>query len=163
MQLEDRIDRHFSEYDRHLLQLDEKVDFFVRSSIQPKEGIFFDGQIFDAYAFIAGLIRKAIHRIIVIDNYIDDSVLVQLSKRNPGVTVDIYDGQISKQLRQDVEKHNAQYPGVTLHKYSKAHDRFLIIDDDVYHIGASLKDLGKRLFAFSKMDVMIGSELISRL
>lgn len=163
MQLEDRIDRHFSEYDRHLLQLDEKVDFFVRSSIQPKEGVFFDGQIFDAYAFIAGLIRKAIHRIIVIDNYIDDSVLVQLSKRNPGVTVDIYDGQISKQLRQDVEKHNAQYPGVTLHKYSKAHDRFLIIDDDVYHIGASLKDLGKRLFAFSKMDVMTGSELISRL
>ena len=163
MQLEDRIDRHFSEYDRHLLQLDEKVDFFVRSSIQPKEGVFFDGQIFDAYAFIAGLIRKARHRITVIDNYIDDSVLVLLSKRNPGVAVDIYDGQISKQLRQDVEKHNAQYPGMTLHKYTKAHDRFLIIDDDVYHIGASLKDLGKKLFAFSKMDVMTGSELISRL
>ncbi len=163
MQLEDRIDRHFSEYDRHLLQLDEKVDFFVRSSIQPKEGVFFDGQIFDAYAFIAGLIRKARHRIVVIDNYIDDSVLVQLSKRTPGVTVDIYDGQISKQLRQDVEKHNAQYPGVTLHKYTKAHDRFLIIDEDAYHIGASLKDLGKKLFAFSRMDVMTGSELISRL
>lgn len=163
MQLEDRIDRHFSEYDRHLLQLDEKVDFFVRSSIQPKEGISFDGQIFDAYAFIAGLIRKAKHRIVVIDNYIDDSVLVQLSKRNPGVTVDIYDGQISRQLRQDVEKHNAQYSGVTLHKYTKAHDRFLIIDEEVYHIGHSLKDLGKKLFAFSKMDVMTGSELISRL
>ena len=163
MQLEDRIDRHFSEYDRHLLQLDEKVDFFVRSSIQPKEGIFFDGQIFDAYAFIAGLIRKARHRIVVIDNYIDDSVLVQLSKRTPGVTVDIYDGQISRQLRQDVEKHNAQYPGVTLHKYTKAHDRFLIIDEEVYHIGHSLKDLGKKLFAFSKMDAMTGSELISRL
>ena len=163
MQLEDRIDRHFSEYDRHLLQLDEKVDFFVRSSIQPKEGIFFDGQIFDAYAFIAGLIRKAKHRIVVIDNYIDDSVLVQLSKRNPGVTVDIYDGQISRQLRQDVEKHNAQYSGMTLHKYTKAHDRFLIIDEEVYHIGHSLKDLGKKLFAFSKMDVMTGSELISRL
>ena len=163
MQLEDRIDRHFSEYDRHLLQLDEKVDFFVRSSIQPKEGIFFDGQIFDAYAFIAGLIRKAKHRIVVIDSYIDDSVLVQLSKRNPGVTVDIYDGQISRQLRQDVEKHNAQYPGVTLHKYTKAHDRFLIIDEEVYHIGHSLKDLGKKLFAFSKMDAMTGSELISRL
>ncbi len=163
MQLEDRIDRHFSEYDRHLLQLDEKVDFFVRSSIQPKEGIFFDGQIFDAYALIAGLIRKAKHRIVVIDRYIDDSVLVQLSKRNPGVTVDIYDGQISKQLRQDVEKHNAQYPGMTLHKYTKAHDRFLIIDEEVYHIGHSLKDLGKKLFDFSKMDVMTGSELISRL
>lgn len=163
MQLEDRIDRHFSEYDRLLLQLDEKVDFFVRSSIQPKEGVFFDGQIFDAYAFIAGLIRKARHRIVVIDNYIDDSVLVQLSKRNPGVTVDIYDGQISRQLRLDVEKHNAQYPGVTLHKYTKAHDRFLIIDEEVYHIGHSLKDLGKKLFAFSKMDVMTGSELLEKL
>ena len=109
------------------------------------------------------MIRKARHRIVVIDNYIDDSVLVQLSKRTPGVTVDIYDGQISKQLRQDVEKHNAQYPGVTLHNYTKAHDRFLIIDEEVYHIGHSLKDLGKKLFAFSKMDVMTGSELISRL
>ena len=163
MQLEDRIDRRLSEHDRHLLQLDEKVDFFVRSSLQPKEGIFFNGQIFDAYALVADLIRQAKTRIVVIDNYIDDSVLVQLSKRNPGVTVDIYDGQISKQLRQDVEKHNEQYPGVTLHKYTKAHDRFLIIDEDVYHIGASLKDLGKKLFAFSKMEVMTGSELLANL
>ena len=161
MQLEDRIDRRLSEHDRHLLQLDEKVDFFVRSSLQPKEGVFFNGQIFDAYALIADLIRQANKRIVVIDNYIDDSVLVQLSKRNSGVIVDIYDGQISKQLRQDVEKHNEQYPGVTLHKYAKAHDRFLIIDEDVYHIGASLKDLGKKLFAFSKMEVMTGSELLS--
>ena len=163
MQLEDRIDRRLSEHDRHLLQLDEKVDFFVRSSLQPKEGVFFNGQIFDAYASIADLICPANKRIVVIDNYIDDSVLVQLSKRQPGVTVDIYDGQISKQLRQDVEKHNEQYPGVTLHKYAKAHDRFLIIDEDVYHIGASLKDLGKKLFAFSKMEVMTGSELLSGL
>ena len=157
MQIEDRIDRHFSEYDRHFKQLDEKVDFFVRSAIQPKEGIFFDGQIFDAYAFVADLIRQAKHRIVVIDSYVDDSVLVQLSKRNPGVIVDIYDGKISTQLRQDVERHNRQYPGVTLHAYNKAHDRFLIIDEVVYHIGHSLKDLGKKLFAFSKMDVMTGS------
>lgn len=163
MQLEDRIDRHFSEYDRHLSELDEKVDFFVRSSIQPKEGIFFDGQIFDAYAFVAGLIRKANKRIVVIDSYVDDSVLVQLSKRRPGVKVDIYDGKISQQLRQDIARHNAQYPGVTLHSYKKAHDRFLIIDEEVYHIGHSLKDLGKKLFAFSKMDVMTGSQLISQL
>lgn len=163
MQLEDRIDRRFSEYDRHLVQLDEKVDLFVRSSIQPQEGIFFDGQIFDAYAFIAKLIRKAKKRIVVIDSYVDDSVLVQLSKRNPGVTVDIYDGRISDQLRQDIERHNRQYPGVTLHAYNKAHDRFLIIDEEVYHIGHSLKDLGKKLFAFSKMDVMTGTELISQL
>ena len=163
MQLEDRIDRRLSEHDRHLLQLDEKVDFFVRSSLQPKEGVFFNGQIFDAYVLVADLIRQAKTRIVLIDNYIDDSVLVQLSKRKPGVTVDIYDGQISKQLRQDVEKHNEQYPGVTLHKYTKAHDRFLIIDEDVYHIGASLKDLGKKLFAFSKMEVMTGSKLLTAL
>lgn len=163
MLMEDRIDRRLSEHDHQLLQLTEKVDFFVRSSLQPTEGIFFDGQIFDAYAFVADLIRKAKHRIVVIDSYIDDSVLVQLSKRNPAVTVDIYDGRISQQLRQDVDRHNRQYPGVTLHAYNKAHDRFLIIDEEVYHIGHSLKDLGKKLFAFSKMDVMTGSELLSKL
>lgn len=163
IEMSDRLDRPLLEQDGEIAAIRRDIDFFVRTSLPPKEGIFFDGQIFDAYAFIAGLIRKARHRIVVIDNYIDDSVLVQLSKRTPGVTVDIYDGQISRQLRQDVEKHNVQYPGVTLHKYTKAHDRFLIIDDDVYHIGASLKDLGKKLFAFSKMDVMTGSELISRL
>ncbi|MBD5193353.1 MAG: DNA-binding protein [Bacteroidales bacterium] len=163
MMLEDRIDRRLSEHDRHLLQLDEKVDFFVRSSLQPKEGVFFNGQIFDAYALVAELIRQAKRRIVLIDNYVDDSVLVQLSKRQPGVSVDIYDGQISRQLRQDVERHNAQYPGVTLHNYTKAHDRFLVIDEVVYHIGASLKDLGKKLFAFSRMEVMTGSELMAGL
>lgn len=170
LQLEDRIDRrlseqdkHFAEQDIHLKQLNEKVDFFVRTSLPPKEGIFFDGQIFDAYAFVADLIRKAKKRIVVIDSYVDDSVLVQLSKRNPGVTVDIYDGRISDQLRQDVERHNRQYPGVTLHAYNKAHDRFLIIDEEVYHIGHSLKYLGKKLFAFSRMDVLTGSELLSKL
>lgn len=163
MMLEDRIDRRLSEHDRHLLQLDEKVDFFVRSSLQPKEGVFFNGQIFDAYALVAELIRQAERRIVLIDNYVDDSVLVQLSKRQAGVSVDIYDGQISRQLRQDVERHNAQYPGVTLHNYTKAHDRFLVIDEDVYHIGASLKDLGKKLFAFSRMEVMTGSELMAGL
>lgn len=161
MQIEDRIDRRLSEHDRHLRLLDEKIDFFVRSSLQPREGIFFDGQIFDAYAFVAELIRNAGQRIVVIDNYIDDSVLVQLSKRKAGVTVDIYTGQPTRQLRQDVERHNAQYPGVTLLRYTKAHDRFLIIDETVYHIGASLKDLGKKLFAFSKMDIMTGSQLLT--
>lgn len=163
MQLEDKMDRRFSEYDQYLREIDGKVDFFVRSSLQPKEGIFFNGQIFDAYALIANLIRQAMKRIVLIDNYVDDTVLVQLSKRKAGVTVDIYDGNISRQLRQDVERHNAQYPGVTLHNYTKAHDRFLIIDEDVYHIGASLKDLGKKLFAFSRMDVLTGSQLISSL
>lgn len=163
MQIEDRIDRRLSEHDRLLLQHDEKIDFIVRSSIQPKEGIFFDGQIFDAYAFIAELIRSAEERIALIDNYIDESVLVQLSKRRANVRVDIYDGQISRQLRQDVDRHNMQYPGVTLHHYTRAHDRFLIIDETVYHIGASLKDLGKKLFGFTKMEIITGSELIERI
>lgn len=170
MQLEDRIDRRLSDQDRHFVEQDGKiealrreVDFFVRTSLPPKEGIFFDGQIFDAYAFVADLIRKAKRRIAVIDSYIDDSVLIQLSKRAPGVSVDIYDGKISEQLRQDVARHNAQYPGVTLHVYNKAHDRFLIVDEEVYHIGASLKDLGKKLFAFSRMDVMTGTQLLSKL
>ena len=148
------------------LKTDEKVDAILDRLNGPKEpiqGVFFDGQIFDAYAFVAGLIRKAGKRIVVIDSYIDESVLVQLSKRKTGVTVDTYDGHVSRQLRQDIERHNAQYPGVTLHDYNKAHDRFLIIDEDVYHIGHSLKDLGKKLFAFSKMDIMTGSELISQL
>ena len=148
------------------LKTDKKVDAIfdrLRGSEEVVEGIFFNGQIFDAYAFIAGLIRQAKVRIAIIDNYIDESVLVQLAKRTPGVKADIYSGKIDRQLRQDVEKHNAQYPGVTLHSYQKAHDRFVIVDEDVYHVGASLKDLGKKLFAFSKMDVMTGTELIDHL
>ena len=148
------------------LKTDEKVDIILDSLNRDRairEGVFFEGQIFDAYAFIANLIRQARRRIVVIDSYIDDSVLVQLSKRSAAVTVDIYSGKISRQLRQDVARHNAQYPGVAMHAYNKAHDRFLIIDEEVYHIGHSLKDLGKKLFAFSKMDVMTGSELLSRL
>ena len=163
IEISDRLDRRLLEQDSKIAAIRKDVDFFVRTSLPPKEGIFFDGQIFDAYAFVADLIRKAKSRIVVIDSYVDDSVLVQLSKRRPGVTVDIYDGRISDQLRQDVERHNRQYPGVTLHAYNKAHDRFLIIDEEVYHIGHSLKDLGKKLFAFSKMDVMTGSELLSKL
>lgn len=163
IEISDRLDRRLLEQDGKIAAIRRDVDFFVRTSLPPKEGIFFDGQIFDAYAFVAKLIRKAQHRIVVIDSYIDDSVLVQLSKRKTGVTVDIFDGRISDQLRQDVERHNRQYPGVTLHAYNKAHDRFLIIDEEVYHIGHSLKDLGKKLFAFSRMDVLTGSELLSRL
>ncbi len=148
------------------LKTEEKVDAILdklSNSEQLKEGIFFTGQIFDAYVFVAELIRKAQNRIVIIDNYVDDTVLLQLSKRKKGVTVDIYDGQISRQLRQDVVAHNSQYPGVTLHSYQKAHDRFMIIDEEVYHIGASLKDLGKKLFAFSKMEILTGTELISKL
>lgn len=149
------------------LKTDEKVDAILDklndSEDIARQGVFFNGQIFDAYILVAQLIRRAKKRIALIDNYIDDTVLLQLSKRTTGVTVEIYTGQVSRQLIQDVESHNAQYPGVTLHHYVKAHDRFLIIDEEVYHIGASLKDLGKKIFAFSKMDVMTGTQLLSGL
>lgn len=163
MLMEERVDRKFLEHDKQLLELNEKVDFIIKSSIRPKEGVFFDGQIFDAYVLVADLFRQADKRIVIIDNYIDDSVLVQLSKRKPGITVDIYDGRISRQLRQDVEKHNEQFPGVSLHKCGNVHDRFVIIDNEIYHIGASLKDLGKKLFAFSKLESITPSEIITKL
>jgi hypothetical protein len=132
----------------------------VRTSLQPVEGVFFDGQIFDAYKFATDLIRSAKQSITLIDNYVDESVLTMLSKRNAGVTADIYTAKISKQLQLDLDKHNAQYASITVHTYSNCHDRFLIIDGkEVYHIGASLKDLGKKLFAFSKINVP-ASELL---
>ena len=148
------------------LRTDEKVDAILdklSDTTEAKQGIFFDGQIFDAYAIVADLIRRAERRIVLIDNYIDDTVLVQLAKRKQGVSVDIYDGQISRQLRQDVTNHNAQYPGIRLYRYTKAHDRFLIIDSEVYHFGASFKDLGKKLFCFSKMEAMDADEIIAKL
>lgn len=163
MQVEDRMDRRFIEHDKRLYSLEEKVDFIIQASIHPRQGLFFDGQIFDAYAIVADLIRRAEKRIVLIDNYIDDTVLVQLAKRRQGVSVDIYDAQISRQLRQDVASHNAQYPGVTLHRYTRAHDRFLIIDSEVYHFGASFKDLGKKLFCFSKMEATDADEIIAKL
>ncbi|MBL7149600.1 MAG: ORF6N domain-containing protein [Candidatus Cloacimonetes bacterium] len=128
-------------------------DAIERREIKPKQGIFFDGQIFDAYQFITDLIRSAKKSIILIDNYIDDTVLTLFSKRNKGVTVTILTQQITKQLSLDVEKFNAQYAPIVLKKFSDSHDRFLLIDDkDLYHFGASLKDLGKKWFAFSRFD-----------
>lgn len=162
-QIEDRIDRRLSEHDRHLLMLDEKVDFFVRTSLPPKEGILFQGQIFDAHVIISKLVESANTRIVLIDNYVDATVLTQLDKRKPGVKATIYTQEIKPILRQDLRRHNQQYPEITIHVYHGAHDRFLIIDETVYHIGASLKDLGKKLFAFSEMTAMTGTELLSKL
>lgn len=161
--LEDRVDRKLSVQDKEIQNLKRNVDFLTTSSTLPKEGVFYNGQIFDAYILVSTLIKSAQNRIAIIDNYVDDSVLIQLTKRKPGVIVDIYDGNISKRLNQDVDRHNAQYPGVRLHNYTKAHDRFIVIDETVYHIGASLKDLGKKLFAFSKMECLTGSQLLSNL
>lgn len=132
----------------------EKIDFFVRTSLPPVEGIFFDGQIFDAYAFATNLIKSAKNSLILIDNYIDENTLLMLSKRTTGVDATIYTQRITPQLQLDLTRHNNQYPPINIRTYRRAHDRFLIIDQsDVYHIGASLKDLGKKLFAFSKMDI----------
>ena len=115
----------------------------------PQQGIFFDGQIYDAYSFVAELVRKATKRIVLIDNYIDDTVLTLLSKRAAGVEATIYTGKISKQLQLDIDKHNGQYSPIEVRTFSKAHDRFLIIDDEVYLIGASIKDLGMKWFGFT--------------
>lgn len=152
--LEQRVDAKFLSYDMQLTRLNEKVDFFVRTSLPPVEGIFFDGQIFDAYAFATNLIKSAKNSLILIGNYIDENTLLMLSKRTTGVDATIYTQRITPQLQLDLTRHNNQYPPINIRTYRQAHDRFLIIDrSDVYHIGASLKDLGKKLFAFSKMDI----------
>jgi len=132
-------------------------------SIKPKQGIFYDGQVYDAYIFVSDLIKSADESIVLIDNYIDDTVLTLLSKREPKVKTTIYTKNITKQLELDLQKHNAQYPTIELKKFDSSHDRFLIIDGkEVYHIGASLKDLGKKWFAFSKFD-MDALDILGRL
>ena len=151
--LEDRLERRLEKHELILNAHEQKIDFFVRTSLPPVEGIFYDGQIFDAYVFATELIRSAKTRIVLIDNYIDESVLLMLSKREPGVTAEIRTGKIPQPLLLDLKKHNSQYDPITLSQTHNIHDRFLIIDDTVYHIGASLKDLGKKLFAFSKMEM----------
>ncbi|MCL1957473.1 MAG: virulence RhuM family protein [Fibromonadales bacterium] len=140
-------------HENRLVEVEKKIDFFVKSSLPPLEGIFYDGQIFDAYAFVCNLVKSAKKSIVLIDNYIDESVFTLLSKRRNDVSADIYTSQISKQLQLDLQKHNSQYPQITAKTYTKAHDRFMLIDEDTYHIGASLKDLGKKLFAFSKIQI----------
>lgn len=137
---------------------DEKVEAILSAiedkSIKPKQGIFYDGQVYDAYIFVSNLIKSADESIVLIDNYIDDTVLTLLSKREAKVQAIIYSKNITKQLELDLQKHNAQYPNIELKKFDSSHDRFLIIDGkEVYHIGASLKDLGKKWFAFSKLDI----------
>ena len=149
--LEDRIESRLEKHELILDAHEKKIDFFVRTSLPPVEGIFYDGQIFDAYVFATELIRSARTKIVLIDNYIDESVLMMLSKRKPGVKAEIRTGKIPQLLLLDLQKHNSQYDPITLTQTHNIHDRFMIIDDTVYHIGASLKDLGKKLFAFSKM------------
>ncbi len=151
--MEDRIDRRLADHDRRLDDLTDKVDFFVRTSLPPVEGVFFNGQIFDAHKFVSGIIKSAVNRIVLIDNYIDESVLTLIDKRGDGVDATIITQPLSRQLRLDIERHNRQYPPIAVREATKIHDRFLIADTAVYHIGASVKDLGRKLFAFSKMSI----------
>ena len=163
MHMESRIDHRLSEHDIQLKELSNRMDFFVRTSLPPREGIIFDGQIFDAYTLMSDLIWSARSRIIMVDNYIDDSVFIQLDKRAEGVSATIFTPSISRALRQDLERHNAQYAPIEVKAFRRAHDRFLIIDNTVYHVGASFKDLGKKLTAFSKMEIMTADEFIAYL
>ena len=161
--LEDRIDRRMIQYDKRLDAQEKKIDFFIQSNLPPKQGIFFDGQIYDAYTFVADLVRKAQRRIVLIDNYIDDTVLTMLDKRASGVDATIYTGRISQQLQLDIDKHNSQYTPIKVLTFTKAHDRFLIIDEEVYLIGASIKDLGRKWFGFTLMENTDAEDLIGRL
>ena len=160
--IEDRIDRRLQEHTEQIHELQDKVEFFVRTSLPPAEGIFYDGQIFDAYKFVNERIREAKKRIVLIDNYIDETVLTMLDKRNKGVTAKVYTKNISRQLSLDFEKHNAQYTPIEVEQFDRAHDRFLCIDDTVYLIGASIKDLGKKWFGFVKLE-QTTDELLSKM
>ena len=151
--MESRIDRRLSEHDQQIRELSGKVDFFLKTSLPPREGVLFEVQLFDAYVFICYLIIRASKRIILIDNYIDETVLILLNKRNRCVIATIYTKKIDDNLRLDIERHNDQYVPINVRTAPNIHDRFLIIDDTLYHIGASIKDLGKKLFAFSQMEI----------
>ena len=147
------INQRIERLEHRVAETENKIDFFVRTSLPPVEGIFYDGQIFDAYKFVSDLIRSAKRRIVLIDNYVDDTVLQMLDKRQDNVSACIYTKVITANFRLDIERHNQQYRPISVHEFHNSHDRFLLIDNDVYHIGASLKDLGKRWFAFCKMQL----------
>ena len=157
------INPRLEQLERRVAKTEEKIDFFVRAALPPVEGVFYDGQIFDAYEFASKLIKSAKTEIVLIDNYVDETVLTMLDKRDPSVKATIYTKQVSAQFQLDINRHNAQYPLIDVQAFNKAHDRFLIIDDKVYHIGASLKDLGKKWFAFSLMQDITPQDLISRI
>lgn len=157
------INQRFERLEQRVSRTEEKIDFFVRTSLPPVEGVFFDGQIYDAYELASRLVKSTRKRIILIDNYIDETVLTLLDKRADGVTAEIYTQQISQQLQLDIQRHDSQYAPIPVHILTRSHDRFLLLDDDVYHIGASLKDLGKRWFAIMKMQETKAEEIIRHL
>lgn len=147
------VNQRIERLENRVSRTEEKIELFVRTSLPPMEGVFYEGQIFDALVFASNLIKSAKRSVVLIDNYIDESVLVTLSKRENNVSAKIVTRSISDQFRLDLNRHNSQYPQIDVEERTDIHDRFLIIDDTVYHIGASLKDLGKKLFAFSKLEI----------
>ena len=157
------INRRFEYIEQRLTTAEQKIDFFVHSSLPPVEGVFYDGQIFDAYVQIVGLIKQAKQSIVLVDNYIDETTLTMLSKRDANVTATIYTRQLSQQQQLDIQRHNQQYSPIAVNYCQRNHDRFLIIDDVVYLFGASLKDAGKKLFAYIKMQETPASELLNNI
>ena len=160
------IEQKMVEQGMEIAELRKKVDFFVRSSLPPVEGIFYDGQIFDAYVHIVNLIKQAKTSIVLVDNYIDETTLIMLSKRSSNVSATIYTSQHAQNLHQlqlDILRHNQQYPPIAVNYCQRNHDRFLIIDDVVYVFGASLKDAGKKLFAYIRMQEASASDLLSNI
>ena len=156
------VNHRLERLEQRVTKTEEKIDFFVRTSLPPQQGIFYDGQIFDAYQFVSDLVRKARKNIVLIDNYVDDTVLTLLDKRDKEVDATIYTQQISQQLQLDITRHNSQYAPIEVRQFNRTHDRFLLIDDDVYHIGASIKDLGKKWFAFTLMRDLTAEELVRK-
>jgi hypothetical protein len=155
----DRLESRMTETVSRVTETEKKIEFFVKTALPPVEGVFNDGKIFDAYTFASDLVKRAKKRIVLFDNFIDETVLLLLSKRKATVSATIYTKQISRQLQLDLSRHNAQYAPITIQKTARYHDRFLIIDNKVYHIGASLKDLGRSLFAFSVIDIKLAELL----
>ncbi len=152
--------QHFQESDKRIEEVFRRLD---EGNAKPKQGVFYNGQIYDAYNFVSDLIKSAKKRIILIDNYVDETVLTLLDKREDGVSAFIYTQQINRQFQLDIDRHNVQYPPINVETFRLSHDRFLCIDDDVYHIGASIKDLGKKWFGFSRMEILTPDELVERI
>ena len=161
------IEYHQLEMQQHLQESDKRIEEVFRrldeGNSKPKQGVFYNGQVYDAYTFVSDLIKSAKKRIVLIDNYVDETVLTLLDKRDNNVSAIIYTQQISRQFQLDIDRHNAQYAPIDVETFRLSHDRFLCIDDDVYHIGASIKDLGKKWFGFSKMAILTPDELVERI
>ena len=161
------IEYHQLEMQQHLQESDKRIEEVFRrldeGNAKPKQGVFYNGQIYDAYTFVSDLIKSAKKRIVLIDNYVDETVLTLLDKRDNNVSAIIYTQQISRQFQLDIDRHNAQYAPIDVETFRLSHDRFLCIDDNVYHIGASIKDLGKKWFGFSKMEILTPDELVERI